>query len=113
MRTTITVRARCVGFHHWPDAPGHRSYLAVRHRHEFHVTVCALVMHDDRDIEFHDLKDALDLHLPRGEQGGASCEVMAKRILHALGEEWPARIMWVDVAEDGECGARVEVDAIS
>jgi len=53
----VVVRHQVEGFHHWPDAPHHRSYLAVRHRHLFYLEVAVQVAHQDREIEFHDLRD--------------------------------------------------------
>jgi hypothetical protein len=108
VNATIKVRARSIGFHNWPGATPGREYLADRHRHEFHVEVCAAVHHDDRDIEFHDLKDALADFMPRGELGAQSCEMMARTIIERLSDLWPGRILWCEVWEDGECGARVE-----
>ncbi len=108
MNSTIKVRARSVGFHRWAGAPPARGYLRDLHRHEFHVEVCARVEHDDRDIEFHDLKDALGPLMPTGDQGTRSCEMMATSIIEGLDELWPGRILWCEVWEDGECGARVE-----
>lgn len=109
MNSTIKVRARSVAFHRWDGAPERRRYLRSTHRHEFHVEVCARVEHDDRDIEFHDLKDALEPMLPTGDIGGRSCEMIAAEIIRGLQDEWPDRILWCEVWEDGECGARVEV----
>lgn len=109
LTSEIMVRARFVGFHQWADAPAERSYLAVAHRHEFHVEVCADVSHNDRQIEFHDLGDELRGLLPdHGEDlGGASCEMMAAELFVGLEALHPGAIRWIEVWEDGECGARV------
>ena len=53
----IFVRFEQVGFHCWPDAPSHRAYLRASHRHLFGIEVTTRVDHDERDIEFHDLRD--------------------------------------------------------
>lgn len=109
MTAEIAVRARFVGFHAWPDAPPLRSYLASRHRHEFHVELRARVTHDDRQIEFHDLKDHLSESLPdRNEELGAmSCEMIARRLLDRLDDRYGDALLWCEVWEDGEVGARV------
>jgi hypothetical protein len=53
----IFVRFEQVGFHFGPDAPSHRAYLRATHRHLFGIEVTTTVDHDERDIEFHDLRD--------------------------------------------------------
>lgn len=94
--------------HAWPDAPRHRSYLASEHRHLFHVRATVDVVHDDREIEFHDLLDAVvdacvQIHCaPLG-----SCEQIADDIAQRLRPQWPKRRIEVDVSEDGENGATV------
>ena len=112
---TIYVRHRFVAFHAWPEARGERAYLGERHRHEFHVEVRARVMHDERDIEFHDLKDALVRACPPHglDLGGSSCETIGRTLLDKLDETWPGRILSVDVSEDGECGAVVESSRVT
>lgn len=107
MRAEIKVRTRFVGWHYWPDAPEPRAYLRSSHRHEFHVEVCAAVEHDDRDIEFHDLKDEVDRLLPRGDLGAQSCEMVGRSLCEGLALTYGDRIAWAEVWEDGECGARV------
>lgn len=110
---TIFVRLQVVGFHFWPSAPPHRDYLGVRHRHLFHVEVRTQVKHQDREIEFHDLRDAAlfvwsDMVAPQGEAGSQSCETMARRIAIELAHSFD-RDFTVSVSEDGECGATVEL----
>ena len=69
------------GMHCWPDAVHVQGveFLALKHRHMFHVKLWLPVSHLDRDIEFIKLKRYLlqvsndwpiDLH-------NASCESMA------------------------------------
>ena len=68
------------GSHCWPDAISMKGveFLALKHRHTFHVKVTVSVSHNDRDIEFILLKRYLqrvvmawpkDLH-------NASCEMI-------------------------------------
>ena len=106
----IFVRFTHTGFHHWKDAPPSRAYLADRHRHVFHFEAQMSVLHNDREVEFHDMLDDckmfVDLNRQRWELAGASCEHMALALAEYLVAEYdrPAR---VEVSEDGECGARV------
>lgn len=111
----IFVTFKVAGLHCWPGAPEHRGYLRVPHRHQFGVRIETIVTHDDREIEFHDLRDrGVDLlrALAAGDGellnfGPKSCEMIARD----LGAELAAifeRSFRVTVDEDGECGATVE-----
>lgn len=109
----IKVRFQHEGWHRWPDATPHRGYLADLHRHLFLVEVETPVGHDDREIEFHDLRDeALALFRRLGDGGGRlgamSCEMVARTIAAALSERH-GRMFKVTVWEDGECGAEVVI----
>lgn len=103
--------------HNWPGATGKRSYLAWPHMHDFSISVRADVSHDDRDIEFHDLRDMLkvvvhgilresddDTH--PASFGAQSCETIGRRIL----DQMPL-VDEVHVDEDGFCGATVRRSA--
>ncbi len=109
----IFVRFEQVGFHCWPDAPQHRAYLRATHRHLFAVEVTTHVDHDERDIEFHDLRDEAvavfrSLTIDKQDFGSQSCESLARRLATILADRY-ARAVTVMVSEDGECGATVEV----
>jgi hypothetical protein len=133
-RRFIKVNFEVPGFHAWPSAPTHRSYLRKPHRHLFKVTVTIEVKHGDRAIEFHDLLDfcfkwftsrcvalyPTPFEMNRVGQGEAmlsrSCETMAEILLDRLVESddegtplfWPqARSASVEVSEDGECSGLV------
>jgi len=114
-KATIHVNFRSPGRHRWPDAGGERAYLANEHRHLFHVQVSTPVGHDDRAIEFHDLRDkALEifesLSHGTGDLGTLSCEMMAREMCRRLLHTYPrGSQFWfsVSVFEDGECGATV------
>lgn len=106
-RQSVTVWAttRLEGWHLWPAAPEPRDYLAARHRHLFHVRVTVPVLHDDRDVEFHDLLDVIALAWQR-EWGPSSCELIAKTLAGRMTLSLPnAAWIEVDVSEDGEAGA--------
>jgi hypothetical protein len=99
------------GFHRWAGAPDSVEYLRTKHRHLFKCKVWVEVRHEDREIEFitlkHDCQKALGvLDIERV----GSCEVVAGTILMELKKIYPKRMMMAEVSEDGECGARVELD---
>lgn len=111
MSAQIKVRHRFIGWHRWPDAPEHRGYLANAHRHEFHVEVCMRVNHPDREIEFHDLKENVAAISPGEDLETLSCEMIARDYIDGLTECYGVRaVVYVEVWEDGECGAHVEPD---
>lgn len=96
------------GFHWWAEAPAERNYLGLRHRHLFKVRVEVEVLHDNRDVEFHDLYDVMVEECARlAEAGGMSCEMLARHVREAVLVRWPGRYVTADVSEDGEFGAMV------
>lgn len=113
MKATIFVRFVGEGRHSWPEAPAHRGYLSFPHRHLFHIEAKTVAEHDDREIEFHDVRDQLEtlwglIAGPQRDLGRASCEDLARRIGQHL-VEWAPRPWTVSVSEDGEAGATVLV----
>lgn len=107
------VKTTFEGWHAWPDAPAHRAYLRATHRHLFHVTVGLRVMHDDREVEFHDLQDCVRVCLPSPQLGAQSCEMIAKAIWEGVSARFPGRSGFVEVSEDGEVGATVNFFILS
>lgn len=113
----IAVRFQAEGWHCWPDAPPRRAYLRDLHRHIFQAEVSMPVEHDDRDVEFHDLRDeALGLLTEQGQKGiriagldfgHRSCEMLARHVAETLAARY-GRAVRVSVSEDGECGSGVE-----
>lgn len=91
------------GFHRWPDAPPEHGYLGSLHRHMFHFRVELPVCHDDRDIEFIELKRRVMAYVHQIAPLALnwSCEAWARAVL----EEFSASR--VEVSEDGENGAVV------
>lgn len=111
------------GVHWWTGAPEHRSYLSNPHRHEFHVRIEVPVTHDDRQLEFHDLKsmarEALSvLYVGPSDTpdtlglGTRSCEAIASELGAALlaGPLQRSPFITVHVSEDGENGATVALE---
>jgi len=115
IKTTVIVKLAVDGMHNFPKAAEifpEVGFLAERHRHMFNFTVSCAVTHSDRDKEFIMLKrDILEyLHEEyynetsrTHEFGAKSCEMLAEEILIAFDAEW------VEVFEDNENGARVEI----
>ena len=109
---TIFVRTRFDATHYWPEPTAGRAYLGDVHHHTFHFEAQATVTHDDRDIEFHDLKASLhqavlslvDKH-PNTPYtfGPRSCEMIGAELLDIL----PLAVFSVTVQEDEDCGAVV------
>lgn len=105
--------------HQWPDAHVRRAYLASPHMHTFHITGEAPVQHNDRDIEFHDLRDELRNQVewllaetPYDQRflgnplqvtfGNRSCETIASQLLDRIDA-----LDVVRVREDEDCEAIV------
>jgi hypothetical protein len=120
MIINVTARLIVTGYHAWPNAPPHRSYLASRHRHDFYITVRVSVLQEDRQIEIHDLADrtrhAVDVVWGYEEDrtvefGAASCETIARKIFDTLVHITPGLsdtdLLMVGVLEDNWMGAEV------
>lgn len=110
----VFITTEFIWFHRWPEAPQvrpERSYLASLHRHKFMVRVDISVTGDNREIEFHDLKDNVEAFIGLEQAGGnwpenLSCEMIAERILQWLVGSYPERDLYsVEVSEDGENGS--------
>lgn len=88
------------------------SFLATPHRHIFHFRVEMEVFHDNRDVEFIQLKRIIeswytDKTLTLDYK---SCEMMARDLHAKLLEKWPGRSYVIEVSEDGENGCRMYFD---
>ena len=101
LKTTVIVSIDVEGIHRWENA-----------KHMFHFTAAKQVFHDDRDKEFIMFKrDIIDYLKEKYYNDKArchlfdyrSCEMLAKEILNEFG------CNWVEVWEDKENGARVEL----
>lgn len=103
-----------IGLHCWPAAADVHGieYLASPHRHIFKVRVDLAVYHDDRDLEFITVKKFLDEWLSKqpSDLGTTSCEMLCERIRDHLQNHYGiGRVTRVEVSEDGENGAVLEV----
>jgi hypothetical protein len=112
MNTQIYVTTDFVGYHNWPTAPDSVAFLRSLHRHRFEVKVVFNVGHDDRDLEFFLVKQAVneiignsllpELH----RQRSLSCEQMAVLLLSLVKVRY-LTVVSVEISEDGENGAVV------
>lgn len=89
----------------WDDV----SFLGVAHRHIFHFRVEIQVQHNDRDIEFIQFKRELERLYTNGviELNHKSCEMIAEDLADYITKTYPGRELVIEVAEDGENGARM------
>ena len=116
----IWVTFRMEGIHKYPAAltdpslaTGDEydvSFLGYPHRHIFHFRVWIDVFHNDRDIEFIQFKRWLE-NLYRDSTLSLdykSCEMMADDLYDQIAARYPNRVIWIEVAEDGENGALIQ-----
>lgn len=85
------------------------SFLATPHRHIFHFKVEMEVFHDDRDVEFIQLKRILESWYTQGTLhiDYKSCEMIAKDLYDKMVVKWPQRDIIIHVSEDNENGCRI------
>lgn len=103
----IWVTFSVPGIHRYPNAPDEVAYLRNEHRHIFQYKVTLEVTHDNREVEFHMLKNELTGLFKSGvvKADYKSCEMLASDVMDYLDKNYPNRYAEVDVSEDGECGA--------
>lgn len=85
------------------------SFLAEPHRHIFHFRVEMEVFHDDRDVEFIQLKRTLEAWYRTSilKLDYKSCEMIARDLYGQLINQWSGRDYVIEVSEDGENGCRI------
>lgn len=113
-RTLVTARYSFPALHNWPTAPQGRAYLASPHRHMFICDATVEVRHDDRDVEYHDLRADVQewtqqfrtVHKDLSNVGPQSCEHLARSLFDWLAIGLP--VVRVTVSEDGEFSSTVE-----
>lgn len=111
----IYVKFQKEGVHKYPAAledPNLEdvSFLGYPHRHMFHFKVKIEVFHDDRDLEFIQVKRQCERWLGEGtlELDYKSCEMIANDLFALINEKWPNRDVVIDVSEDNENGCEIE-----
>lgn len=112
MKTEIIVRLQVEGVHSWPSCNLEEvAYLKDEHRHIFHIEARAPVLHDDRQVEFIQLKHQISDRIVSNffeeskylcDFKNMSCEMIAKFVLGYFPD-----LSECSVFEDGENGARV------
>lgn len=107
-RSAIVVRTQFEGWHQYNGAPQPVAYLKNLHRHIFHVEVVIDVNHNNRELEFILVKDAINTFIKSQPFDiTASCEQMATMICEYLISVYGERNMQCSVYEDNENGGRV------
>ena len=88
------------------------SFLGTPHRHIFHFRVWISVVHNDRDIEFIQLKRWLEKLYKEGtiQLDYKSCEMMSDDLYLQIAGRYPGRSVWIEVSEDGENGALIKYE---
>lgn len=118
-KTFIWVTFQKEGVHRYPAAENDPSlktgdwddvsFLGFPHRHIFHFRVEMEVFHDNRDVEFIQLKRQLERWYSDGtlQLDYKSCEMIANDLYNKVEAKWPDRDIRIEVSEDGENGCRV------
>ena len=90
----------------WDDV----SFLGVPHRHIFHFKVWIEVTHDDRDVEFIQVKRWLERLYSEGslQLNFKSCEMIARDLNAQIKAKYPNRHVKIEVSEDGENGCEMD-----
>jgi hypothetical protein len=85
------------------------SFLGWPHRHMFHFKVGIQVFHNDRDLEFIQVKRWLLNQYNTGvlELNYKSCEMIADDLYQVIATRYPERDIAILVSEDGENGCEV------
>ena len=88
------------------------SFLANEHRHIFHFRVWIDVFHNDRDIEFIQVKRWLENLYKDGilSLDYKSCEMIADDLYINIAARYSKRAVWIEVSEDGENGCLIKYE---
>lgn len=86
------------------------SHLGARHFHYFHFKVWVQVVHENRDIEFIQLRRWLESLYQNGalELNGMSCEMISDELYAQIIKKYPGVEVRIDVAEDNINGSYIE-----
>lgn len=85
------------------------SFLGWPHRHIFHFRVGIQVFHNDRDLEFIQVKRWLENQYANGtiELNNKSCEMISDDLYEVIATRYPSRNIVISVSEDGENGCEI------
>lgn len=119
-KTFVYTQFQKEGYHYFPGADKDPKYatkdrydvshLGYKHFHYFNFKVWVEVSHDNRDIEFIQLRrwiedqydsQALEMH-------HKSCEMLCNDLYERLHEKYPNAEIRIDISEEGINGAYVE-----
>lgn len=113
IKAEVYCTLKVEGTHNWPNCSLDQvDYLRLTHRHLFGVTAAVLVSHDDRFVEFIDLKHQISSYLynnyfnPAKQLhvfGAKSCEMIARELIQQF------NLTSCSVDEDGENGVVLTV----
>jgi hypothetical protein len=119
VQSFIWVTFQKEGIHRYPDAATNPelatgdwldvSFLASPHRHIFHFRVELEVFHDDRDVEFIQMKRIIESWYSDKTLSvdHKSCEMLAQDLHQKIELWWPNRDVRIEVSEDNENGCRM------
>ncbi len=104
--TNVIINTSFSAIHCWQDCPIKQvDYLKNRHRHIFHLQLKFPVTHDDRDIEFINMKNNINEYIheqwENKDLGQESCEMIASTFMGYFNANY------VRVMEDNENGAEI------
>lgn len=85
------------------------SFLAAPHRHMFHFKVELEVFHDNREVEFIQMKRIINSWYTDKTLNidFRSCEMLATDLYQMINMKWPGREVRIEISEDGENGCRM------
>ncbi len=86
------------------------SFLGHEHRHIFFFKVAIQVFHNDRDLEFIQVKRWLENQFNTSvlELNHKSCEMIADDLYDVIATRYTGRKISISVAEDNENGCKIE-----
>lgn len=91
----------------WDDV----SFLGLPHRHIFHFKVWIEVYHDNRELEFIQVKRFINRLYEGGtlDADSKSCEMLADELYKKLAEKFgSSREIRIEISEDNENGCYIE-----
>jgi hypothetical protein len=90
------------------------SFLGYPHRHIFHFKVWIGITHNNRDLEFIQVKRWIE-NLYAGstlDLNHKSCEMMSDDLYGQISAKWPGRDVWIEVSEDNENGSFIKYQQV-
>ena len=119
-KTFVYTRFIKEGYHAFPEAATDPKYvtgdsmdvshLGTRHFHYFYFKVWVEVSHNNRNVEFIQLRRWLESLYSSGslELNNQSCEMLSDALYEKVHEKYPSSEIRIDISEDDINGALVE-----